>query len=342
MVKRKSSKLKFYFRVYRAAKQELVSRGFNLKGKNKEFRAYLREQITPKFAEKKRFTKKQLEKVINETLSEYQIKIGQTPTLPKEPKGDYINPLLIPLPLVSGISWFLIDDFLDTELRAELEAIDPIRGLRVEINAGQAMGSTGIFNLKEYQYDANGVKNIVENVREFVENDSTPEWNGQILVRKYAKDDGDADSYYLQLTLYINGQEIAPFNSGEEAFQPIPEQTMEEKREQRRKALKIKKDREKERRQKSGQKEKRMRERPKKKEEKETPKETKKEAPSKKPSESKEGLEKIFERQENLLAQARRDYDDGIYNKTEYKKRISEINKLIEKAIEKFEKGGEV
>lgn len=254
MVKRKSSNLKFYFKVYRAVKEELVARGYNLKGKNKEFRAYLKSQILPNFPTKKRFAKKQIKNIVNSTINDFEISIGLTPT--PSPFADYINPLLIPLPLVSGISWFLLDDFLDTELRAELEAIDPIKGLRVEVNAGSDLGTTGIFNLREYEYDTSGLKQIIENIREFVNNDSTPEWNGQIVVRRGFSDNGFADSYYLQLTLYVNGQEITPFESGQEAFMSIPELPMEDRRERRRKALKIKKEREVERRKRSKQKEK--------------------------------------------------------------------------------------
>jgi hypothetical protein len=337
--KRKTSKIKKYFEVYRKVRDELTSRGYDLKGKTKLLKGYIRESVYPTFKRdpKLKPTKKNIKDQIDRSINKWLVGIGE---LPIEKVGDYVNPLLIPISSVSGIGWFMIDDFIDTELKAEVQAIDPNKGLRLEINAGQ-YGSTGVFDIRDYQYEVSGVRDIVESIREALNNDSEPEWNGQVIVRLGMTDDGNADSYYMQLTLFVGGNEIPPVNSGEEAFATLPEETYEQRKERRKKALELQKEKEQERKKRERDKAKRTRERPKKKEEAPV-KETKEKEKPQTPSERQANLEKIFQRQENLLTQARKDYDDGIYTKTEYKKRIAEINKLIEKAIEKFERGGEV
>ena len=142
------------------------------------------------------------------------------------PTIQYYNPLFIPIGDITGIMWADLDDYLDVDLRAIVDN----QPLRVDINAG-VYGSTGVFNLQDYQYEATQVNEIYEGIREVVDNDSNAEWNGRVMVRKGFQDDGNAESYFLQFVLNAGGQEIEPTDTFEESIGvEIPKETQEQRR----------------------------------------------------------------------------------------------------------------
>ena len=92
------------------------------------------------------------------------------------------------------IEWFEIDEFLQRRLPD---------CIFVRVNAGR-FGSTKIFNTRNYNYYFNGVQQITENVRKEVDNESgSAFYSGRQMLRPKMKNDGKADSYYLDLILYI-------------------------------------------------------------------------------------------------------------------------------------------
>lgn len=92
------------------------------------------------------------------------------------------------------IEWFEIDEFLQRRLPD---------CIFVRVNAGR-FGSTKIFNTRNYNYYFNGVQQITENVRKEVDNASgSAFYSGRQMLRPKMKNDGKADSYYLDLILYI-------------------------------------------------------------------------------------------------------------------------------------------
>jgi hypothetical protein len=73
----------------------------------------------------------------------------------------------------------------------------------VKVNAG-SFGSTKIFNTRNYNYYFNGVQQITENIRKEVDNASgSAFYSGRQMLRPKMKNDGKADSYYLDLVLYM-------------------------------------------------------------------------------------------------------------------------------------------
>jgi hypothetical protein len=91
------------------------------------------------------------------------------------------------------IEWFEIDEFLQRRLPD---------CIYVKVNA--RFGSTKIFNTRNYNYYFNGVQQITENIRKEVGNESgSAFYSGRQMLRPKMKNDGKADSYYLDLVLYI-------------------------------------------------------------------------------------------------------------------------------------------
>lgn len=243
----------------------------------------------------------------------------------------WYNPLFISVGEYTGIMWADLDDYLDVDLRAVVNN-EP---LRVEINAG-AYGSTGIFNLQDYQYEATQVNEIYEGIREVIDNDSNAEWNGRVVVRKGFTDDGNADSYFLQFVLSANGAEIPPTETLEESIGiELPKETKEQRRARLKDIIARKKELASIRRKKLKEKTMRQRERPKKKETPAT--EVKSEALARQ-----ENVKSIMDYQQKLMDDAERLFDKGIYDKREYKARVKEITAQTNLALSKFKRGGEV
>jgi hypothetical protein len=247
------------------------------------------------------------------------------------PTIQYYNPLFIPIGDISGIMWADLDDYLDVDLRAVVDN----QPLRVEINAG-VYGSTGIFNLQDYQYEATQVNEIYEGIREVIDNDSNSEWNGRVVVRKGFQDDGNAESYFLQFVLSANGQEIEPTETFEESVGfEIPKETQEERRNRLKQVIARKKELASQRRKKQKEKAMRLRERPKTKEAPAT--EEKSEAVKRQ-----ENVKAVLAEQRALIDEAKEFYKDGIYSKAEFKARLKAIDKQINLALSKFKRGGEI
>jgi hypothetical protein len=244
---------------------------------------------------------------------------------------EFYNPLFIPIGEYTGIMWADLDDYLDVDLRAVVDN----KPLRVEVNVGE-YGNTGVFNLQDYQYEATGINEIYEGIREVLENDSTPEYNGEVMVRKGKQDDGRADSYILQFTLYVNGVQIPPTETLDESKGiEVPKETQAQRRARLKDIIARKKELAAQKRKKQKEKFMRLRERPK---AKETPAtEDKSEA-----LERQKNVLSVLEYQKELIAEAKQNYKDEIYDKAEYKERLKEISAQTDLALSKFRRGGEI
>jgi hypothetical protein len=312
---RRASKL--YQKVRKNTQKELERRGQPLKGK--ELTSFVRDKV---YGEFKGLSPNEVRIAdINDAVERAVTGTGILQT------GEFFNPLAIPETLISGIFWFDIDNFIEVDLTAETGG----KNLRLEVNAGE-YGSTGIIELSEYTYEGSGLAEIIEQVREFVEDDSEPYWEGEARVRPRLKDDGNPDSYFLQFTLYVNGTQVAPSATFEE---PAPigkiEETIEERRKKRREIVKRRKELAKQKREKAKKKEAKMRKRP-----------TKKEPAKAEAPERAKNVQEALDRQERLLKDSKDLFDAGILTKKEF---IAERKAIIEqtnKAIEKFKRGGEI
>ena len=242
----------------------------------------------------------------------------------------YYNPLFIPVGSITGVMWADLDDYLSIDLKALVP-----QPLRVEINAG-TYGSTGIFNLQDYQYEGTQVNEIYEAIRAVTENNSPAEWNGRVMVRKGFTDDGNADSYFLQFLLTVNDIEIPPVETLEESVGiEVPKETLEQRRTRLKDVIARKKELAAEFRKRQKEKTMRLRERPKTKEAPAT--EVKSEALKRQ-----ENIKEIMDKQEKLLEKADSYFEKGIYDAKELKARIKEITEQTNLALSKFKRGGEV
>lgn len=166
-------------------------------------------------------------------------------------------------------------------------------------------------------------------------------------MRKGFEDNGKADSYFLQFYLTIDDVEVPVTETIEEvSFEiQVPELTLAERRKKRAEFVKKKKDIQKQRKKLQREKEMRVRKRPSKKEEAKAKERPKKEAP-KEVTETdlkrQENIDKLFERQEKLLAEAKQDFKDKILTKKEYLERVKAIENQINLALSKFNQGGQV
>lgn len=272
----------------------------------------------------------------------------------------YFNPLKLDIDALTGIPWWELDEFLSTSLPAMVTPLN----VRFEVNAGDALGSTSIMSLYtptgafNYEYLISGVSRIVENLRKDVENKSGPEWMGAVKVRPGKKDDGKASSYFIQFLLAdVNGDEIPPSKSYEEAEFPMPEPSPDDMRKRRKKVIEKEEDLESRRKRLQKEKGQRQRKRPEKKEPPKpepSPEPPKKEKPSKKVPKTPErevetsadrrakNVERVLELQGTQLKDLERLFRDGLLTKKEFLDERRSVMQQTSDAIAKFEKGGKI
>ena len=152
-------------------------------------RKYIKEKIYPQFkgTAKTRVSVKDIRKEI----------VGVLDTIvPKE--GCDVN--FISPSIVANVGWFELDDFIRDVLPS---------CIYISIDAGD-FGKTKIFNTLNYNYTKNGVKKIVDNIRDFVNNDSGVDvtFTGQKKLRKGKTNDGTPENYYIEFILVINSDPI--------------------------------------------------------------------------------------------------------------------------------------
>ena len=326
--KKRQQALKTYNKVYKAVKKYVAKN--ELEWSAKEVRDFTKKKVYPDFKGEKSYQVRvrDIKAVIQTQLKE------PTPSSVQGVQSSqiYYNPLLISPSRTTGILWFDLDDYLSVDLRSEVDPMD----LRVEVNAGE-YGSTGIFDLLNYQYEFTGVNEIIESIRQSLEDDSEPEWVGQPVIRQGFTDDGQTDSYFLRFTLYIGGKEIPPTFTAEVSTTeiPLPQETLEERRARRKEITLRKKELAKVRRQAMKEKEARKRPRP-----------TKKEKPTLEPKTSQEtrskNVQEALEREKEMLADAERLFREGILTKKEFIAERKEIMATTKLAISKFKDGGVV
>jgi len=156
-------------------------------------RKYIKEKIYPQFkgTAPTRVSVKDINKEI----------VGVLDTIvPKE--GCDVN--FISPSIVANVGWFELDDFIRDVLPA---------CIYISIDAGD-FGKTKIFNTLNYNYTKNGVKKIVDNIRDFVNNDSGVDvtFTGEKRLRKGKTNDGTPENYYIEFILVVNSEPIKDIN----------------------------------------------------------------------------------------------------------------------------------
>lgn len=152
-------------------------------------RKYIKEKIYPQFKgdSAKRVSKANINKSIEAVLNTI---------VPKEGCNvNYISPSV-----TADVSWYELDDFIRDVLPS---------CIFIRIDAG-TYGQTKIFNTLNYNYLKNGVKAIVDNVREFVNNESSIDvsFTGNKKLRKGKTNDGTPENYYIDFIIVVNSEPI--------------------------------------------------------------------------------------------------------------------------------------
>jgi hypothetical protein len=111
------------------------------------------------------------------------------------PPQEICNPLYLPDSYLQFIEYYEIDNHIRTQLP---DCID------VKVNAG-SLGQTRIFNTGNYSYYGNGVRSIVETIRQVVQNDSgSAYFDGIVRLKPNKRNNGNANNYYIEYILYLN------------------------------------------------------------------------------------------------------------------------------------------
>lgn len=145
-------------------------------------RKIVSEQLYPEFKGKKT-TAKQIIGSIKQTVRSLA---------PKE----ICNPLYLSEAYLSFVEFYEIDNHIRTVLPDCLD---------VRVNAGY-LGKTKIFNTRNYSYHGDGVRKIIENIREeLAKNESGMAYfSGIVKTKPNRKNNGNPDNYFVEYVLYIN------------------------------------------------------------------------------------------------------------------------------------------
>jgi len=112
------------------------------------------------------------------------------------PPQEICNPLYLSEAYLAFVEYYEIDNHIKTVLPDCLD---------VKVNAGY-LGKTKIFNTRNYSYNGDGVRKIIEVIRqELAENKSGMAYfSGVVKLKPRRKNDGTPDNYYVEYVLYIN------------------------------------------------------------------------------------------------------------------------------------------
>lgn len=114
------------------------------------------------------------------------------------PPKEICNPLYLSEAYLAFVEYYEIDNHIKQVLPDCLD---------VRVNAGY-LGKTKIFNTRNYSYNGDGVRKIIENIRiELEENKSGMAYfSGVVKLKNKKKNDGTPTNYYVEYVLYINDQ----------------------------------------------------------------------------------------------------------------------------------------
>jgi ribosome recycling factor len=112
------------------------------------------------------------------------------------PPKEICHPLYLAEAYLANIEYYELDNHIRSVLPDCLD---------IMVNAGY-LGKTKIFNTRGYSYYSDGVRRIIENIREELrENKSGLAYFDGIPKLKYRKpNNGQAENYYIEFVLYIN------------------------------------------------------------------------------------------------------------------------------------------
>jgi len=112
------------------------------------------------------------------------------------PPSEICNPLYLSEAYLGDVEYYEIDNHIRTILPDCLD---------VRINAG-TLGKTKIFNTSSYSYYSDGVRKIVEAIRDHMASNDSGEafFNGVVKLKYKKPNNGKAENYFVDYVLYIN------------------------------------------------------------------------------------------------------------------------------------------
>lgn len=187
--------------------------------------------------------------------------------------------------------------------------------VKIRINGGD-FGVSKLDKAETFDYHTSGIADIVERIREFVNNDSSPMvvWEGDTYVVPGYKDDANECSYFIDFILNIDGVPVGDSDKERvDAFELMSEEEELERQGRKKEAEALRKKRIK-----------------KKKEDEEARRLLREQQETSKNRERPTGPPPEKQKQDlkGMLELLRQDYNDGIYDKDEYK---TERQRLIDK-----------
>lgn len=340
--KKRNTRLKFYNKTVKITRDELKKKGLDISYNNaRKFTSnfvYSKFKGFPPSKVKASEIREVAQKAIDENLT----------AAPLPQPAEFIDPRIIPEYDVDGIQYWEMNDFLtgagDNNIfnSRALQGANSGKNLRFEVIAG-ATDRTGELTLLEYDGVLSGVLAIIENIRELVDNGSGPYFSGTVGKRAGMTDPNNPDTYVLQFILYVNDQPVVP---PDETVTMLPQRELtaeEYEAEKRRLADKVARQDEIDRR-----KEEAARAKARKTAKRPTKKKKVKEpepAPQPPAKEKKTRGDRVLELNEQKIKELemlRKDLDDKIITKKEYKADRERIMQQYELALKKLKRGGVV
>jgi len=341
--KQRDARIRFYAKAVKITRKELKKAGveisYNSARKFTSQYVYVRFKGLPTSKIKASEISKVADEAINSGLT----------SVPLAPKAvEFIDPRAISEIDITDIMYWELNDYLTGAADYNIYQARALKGmnygknLRFEIIGGPD-NRTGQLTLLEYDGVLSGVIPLIEGIREEVNNQSGPYFVGSVGTRSGMTDPANPDTYILQFILYVDDQPVVPPDT---TVTMLPQQTMtqaEYEEYKRNLASKIGRQDEIDAR-----KEEALKSRARKTAKRPTKKKQVKEPiapqePAKKEPKSRgDRVLELNKQKIRELEMLRKDLDDKIISKKEYKADRDRLMKQYEDALKKMKRGGEI
>lgn len=340
--KQRDARIRFYARAVKITRKELKKAGIDMSynAARKFTSAYVYQRF--KGLPTSKIKAEEIRQVADEAIN-----YGLTAAPAQRKSIEFIDPRAISEVDITDIMYWEMNDYLtgaaDFNLQQSraLKGVNAGKNLRFEIIVGPNE-RTGELTLLEYDGALSGVNALIESVRDAVNNQSGPYFSGSVGTRAGMTDPSNPDTYILQFILYINDEPVVP---PDETVSMLPQQTMtttEYEEWKKKLSQKITKQEEIEKRKEEAAKVKARKTavRPTKKKKVKEPEPTTPEPPKKEKKSRGENVLELNQQKLKELEMLRKDLDDKIITKKEYKADRERIMKQYEDALKKLKRGG--